>query len=481
MKYLSFVMFFCLFLYSGRAFSQEKLSIEQMLWLAGENSVDAEKAEKLAQISYWQYRLHQSNNKPRFVLNGELPNLSRTIIPVTQNDGLEIFRARSLATSYLNISLLQNITPTGGTFFASSQLNRIDIFRPARTTSYLSYPVLVGVRQPIGQFNSLKWANKIEPLRFVESRKKYKEDLEFSKIKGLKLFFKLLLAQENLETTKIQQANADTLLVLAKNRFSVGKITENELLRNEINLLQAQQQYAQALNEYEFAQKQLQIFLKKNQTLQLEYPKNIFENINIDEEATLEKVRKNGRKVIELQRKLLEADKEVAQARANAGLQMDVTLSFGLSKDANELPNVYRQLKDQENARVSFQIPILDWQRGKAEVKIATLQQQYAQIQAEQELLAIEQELLQLIRNWQLAKKQWVIIEKTKAIAEKSYLMTLQDYQHGFTTITELDKALAAKNAAFQNYLKQLETLWTDYYTLRAFTLYDFEKNLPLD
>jgi hypothetical protein len=481
MKYLSFVMFFCLFLYSGRAFSQEKLSIEQMLWLAGENSVDAEKAEKLAQISYWQYRLHQSNNKPRFVLNGELPNLSRTIIPVTQNDGLEIFRARSLATSYLNISLLQNIAPTGGTFFASSQLNRIDIFRPARTTSYLSYPVLVGVRQPIGQFNSLKWANKIEPLRFVESRKKYKEDLEFSKIKGLKLFFKLLLAQENLETTKIQQANADTLLVLAKNRFSVGKITENELLRNEINLLQAQQQYAQALNEYEFAQKQLQIFLKKNQTLQLEYPKNIFENINIDEEATLEKVRKNGRKVIELQRKLLEADKEVAQARANAGLQMDVTLSFGLSKDANELPNVYRQLKDQENARVSFQIPILDWQRGKAEVKIATLQQQYAQIQAEQELLAMEQELLQLIRNWQLAKKQWVIIEKTKAIAEKSYLMTLQDYQNGFTTITELDKALAAKNAAFQNYLKQLETLWTDYYTLRAFTLYDFEKNLPLD
>jgi outer membrane protein TolC len=290
-----------------------------------------------------------------------------------------------------------------------------------------------------------------------------------------------LLAQENLETTKIQQANADTLLVLAKNRFSVGKITENELLRNEINLLQAQQQYAQALNEYEFAQKQLQIFLKKNQTLQLEYPKNIFENINIDEEATLEKVRKNGRKVIELQRKLLEADKEVAQARANAGLQMDVTLSFGLSKDANELPNVYRQLKDQENARVSFQIPILDWQRGKAEVKIATLQQQYAQIQAEQELLAMEQELLQLIRNWQLAKKQWVIIEKTKAIAEKSYLMTLQDYQNGFTTITELDKALAAKNAAFQNYLKQLETLWTDYYTLRAFTLYDFEKNLPLD
>ncbi|MFN3315442.1 MAG: hypothetical protein ACK40K_01425, partial [Raineya sp.] len=193
------------------SFSQKKLSIEQILQLSEESSVDARQAEKLAQISYWQYRFHQSNNKPRFMLNGELPNLSRTIIPVTQNDGSESFRSRSLATSQLDVSLLQNIALTGGTFFASSQLNRIDIFGSPNTTSFLSYPVLVGIRQPIGYFNSLKWANKIEPLRFIKSRKKYREDLEISKIKGLKLFFALLIAQENMKASNFQKANADTL------------------------------------------------------------------------------------------------------------------------------------------------------------------------------------------------------------------------------------------------------------------------------
>lgn len=478
MKYLFFI---CSVLFSLQAFTQKKLSIEQILQLSQESSVDASQAEKLAQISYWQYRFHQSNNKPRFALNGELPNLSRTIIPVTQNDGSETFRDRSLATSQLDISLVQNIAPTGGSFFASSQLNRIDIFGSPSTTSYLSYPVLVGIRQPIGHFNSLKWANKIEPLRFVESRKKYREDLELSKIKGLKLFFSLLLAQENVAMTKLQKANADTLLLLAQNRFSVGKINENELLRNEINALQAEQEQALAINEYEFALKQLQTFLGTNESITLISPNNISTNINIDEELALERVRQNNRRAIALQRKLIEADKEVAQAKANAGLKMDITLSFGLSRSASDLRNVYTKLQDQENARVSFQIPILDWQRGKAEVKMASLQKQYVQMQAQQELLNLELELAQQIRSWQLAQKQWIIAEKTKQIAEKSYLMTLQEYQNGFTSITELDKALASKNIAFQNYLRQLETLWIGYYTIRGLTLYDFEKNIPLD
>jgi len=478
MKHFVFV---CFTLLSLQAFTQKRLSIEQILQLAEESSVDAHQAEKLAQISYWQYRFHQSNNKPRFMLNGELPNLSRTIIPVTQNDGSETFRERSLATSQLDLSLMQNIAPTGGTFFASSQLNRIDIFGSPNTTSYLSYPVLVGVRQPIGHFNSLKWANKIEPLRFVESRKKYREDLELSKIRGLKLFFALLLAQESIEMSKLQKANADTLLLLAKNRFSVGKINENELLRNEINALQAEQEQAQALNEYAFALKQLQLFLGTNEDFLLNYPNAVSSNISIDEEIALERMRQNSRKAISLQRKLIEADKEVAQAKANAGLKMDVTLSFGLSRSANDIRNVYTKLQDQENARISFQIPILDWQRGKAEVKIATLQKQYVQIQTEQELQNLELELSRQIRDWQLAQKQWIIAEKTKQITEKSYLMTLQDYQNGLTNITELDKALASKNIAFQNYLRQLETLWIGYYTIRGLTLYDFEKNIPLD
>jgi hypothetical protein len=463
-----------------KARAQRNIDISLVLNLAEENSLEATQAERKALISFWEYKFHQSANKPRLLLNGELPNLSRTIIPVTQNDGSETFRERSLATSLLELSLIQNIAPTGGTFFASSQVNRIDIFGTSATTSYLAYPVLVGIRQPIGSFNALKWANRIEPIRYEESKKQFKEDLELSKIKGLQLYFGLLYAQENLKIKELQLKNADTLFRLAKNRLTVGKITENEFLRNEINFLQAEQETEQSRAEYIFAKKQFQLFFNIQDSLILQRPKLPPKAI-IEEQTALTRLRESSTKSLQIQRKLLEAERQLAQARANAGLKMDITLSFGLSKSANSFNNLYSRLQDQQNARITFQVPILDWQRGKSEIKQALLQQKSVELQTKQEMSELEIELIRQIHLWQLAQKQLNIALKTQESAEKSYQITFKEYLAGYVGLSELDKALEAKNIASQNYLRQLETIWLGYYKIRLLTLYDFEKNIPLD
>jgi hypothetical protein len=463
-----------------KARAQRNIDISLVLNLAEENSLEATQAERKALISFWEYKFHQSANKPRLLLNGELPNLSRTIIPVTQNDGSETFRERSLATSLLELSLIQNIAPTGGTFFASSQVNRIDIFGTSATTSYLAYPVLVGIRQPIGSFNALKWANRIEPIRYEESKKQFKEDLELSKIKGLQLYFGLLYAQENLKIKELQLKNADTLFRLAKNRLTVGKITENEFLRNEINFLQAEQETEQSRAEYIFAKKQFQLFFNIQDSLILQRPKLPPKAI-IEEQTALTRLRESSTKSLQIQRKLLEAERQLAQARANAGLKMDITLSFGLSKSANSFNNLYSRLQDQQSARITFQVPILDWQRGKSEIKQALLQQKSVEFQTKQEMSELEIELIRQIHLWQLAQKQLNIALKTQESAEKSYQITFKEYLAGYVGLSELDKALEAKNIASQNYLRQLETIWLGYYKIRLLTLYDFEKNIPLD
>jgi hypothetical protein len=463
-----------------KARAQRNIDISLVLNLSEENSLEATQAERKALISFWEYKFHQSANKPRLLLNGELPNLSRTIIPVTQNDGSETFRERSLATSLLELSLIQNIAPTGGTFFASSQVNRIDIFGTSATTSYLAYPVLVGIRQPIGSFNALKWANRIEPIRYEESKKQFKEDLELSKIKGLQLYFGLLYAQENLKIKELQLKNADTLFRLAKNRLTVGKITENEFLRNEINFLQAEQETEQSRAEYIFAKKQFQLFFNIQDSLILQRPKLPPKAI-IEEQTALTRLRESSTKSLQIQKKLLEAERQLAQARDNAGLKMDITLSFGLSKSANTFNNLYSRLQDQQNARITFQVPILDWQRGKSEIKQALLRQKSVELQTKQEMSELEIELIRQIHLWQLAQKQLNIALKTQESAEKSYQITFKEYLAGYVGLSELDKALEAKNIASQNYLRQLETIWLGYYKIRLLTLYDFEKNIPLD
>ncbi|MCS6794798.1 MAG: TolC family protein [Raineya sp.] len=460
-------------------FAQKNISLEEVLQWASSQTFDYQKAEKQFQISYWQYRFHLSNNKPRLMFNGDLPNFSRTIIPVTQNDGVEAFRERSLATSLVELSIAQNIAFTGTTIFASSQLNRIDVFQPANAVSYLAYPALVGIRQPLGSFNALRWDNKIEPIRYQEAQKKFKEEAEMARIKGIQLFFQLLLEQENLQVLEKQKIFNDSLYSLAQKRFAVGKITENELLRNEINSLQTEQELMQSRNQYEFALRQFQTYFKIQENVHLQYPNELKAEIVL--ETALERFRKNSRKSVEIQRKLLEADKELAQARANAGLKADISLALGLSKDGQTLRDVYRQVKDQENARISFQIPILDWQRGKSQVKVAQLQKEMIQQETERELQEMELELELQIKNWLAAQKQLEIAKKNQAIAKKVYQMTYQEYLNGNTLLSELERALVSQNLAQQNYLKQLEAIWVGYYKIRLLTLYDFEKKLPLD
>lgn len=460
-------------------FAQKNISLEDILRWSSSQTFDFQKAEKEFQISFWQYRYHLSNNKPRLLFNGDLPNFSRTIIPVTQNDGIEAFRERSLATSLVELSIAQNIAATGTTIFVSSQLNRIDVFQPANAVSYLAYPALVGIRQPLGSFNAMHWENKIQPLRYQESQKKFKEDTEMAKVKAMQLFFQLLLEQENLQMLEKQKIFSDSLFVLAQKRFSVGKITENELLRNEINHLQAEQELTQSRNQYEFALRQFQSYFKLNENVQLQYPSELQAEINL--EMALERFRKNSRKSIEIQRKITEADKELAQARANASLKADISLAFGLSKDGQTIRDVYRNVKDQENARISFQIPILDWQRGKSQVRAAQLQKEMILQETEKEMQEMELELELQIKNWLVAQKQLEIAKKNQAIARKVYLMTYQEYLNGNTNLSEVERAFSSQSFSQQNYLKQLEAIWVGYYKIRLLTLYDFEKNLPLD
>ena len=77
--------------------------------------------------NYWEYRTHKAKFRPSLALAGTLPDLNRSIDKITLPDGTDAFVERSLATYAVSASLRQNIAPTGGSIFMSSELQRIDL------------------------------------------------------------------------------------------------------------------------------------------------------------------------------------------------------------------------------------------------------------------------------------------------------------------------------------------------------------------
>ena len=65
-----------------------------------------------------------------------------------------------------------------------------------------------------------------------------------------------------------------------------------------------------------------------------------------------------------MKRRKLEAESNVAQAKANAGLKADLYLRFGLTQTAENFSSTYRHPLDQQAVSIGITLPILDWGKG---------------------------------------------------------------------------------------------------------------------
>ena len=469
-----------LFIFSfGKLYSQTNariFTLQQVVDLAKEQSPAAKQASTLLENRYWQYRTFKSNYKPQLGLSGTLPDYNRAITPVTQNDGTEIFRRRSLSTSSLDLSLNQSIGLTGGSVFFSSQLQRIDIFADQRGSSYLANPFVIGFNQPIFRFNDLHWDTKIEPLRYQESRKQFIEDMEGVSLQASDLFFNLLLAQINYEIAQTNFANTDTLYKISVGRFNLGKIAENDLLQMELSLMNSRNNVAQGKLDIQLGTLRLRNFLniKGNEEIMLVEPTTI-PQFNVDQQKAISEAKSNRKQIIEFERLKLEADRDVARAKGENRLNANLVASYGLTQSAILVENAYIEPLDQQRLRIGFQVPIVDWGRAKSQIRTAVANRELVELNVSQAEQNFEQEIILLSTQFEMYREKLKIAIKSDTIAQKRLEISMQRYLIGKIGILDLNVALDERVQAKRNYVQTLRDFWISYYDLRRKTLFDFE------
>jgi outer membrane protein len=457
-------------------------TLDEVIGMAREQSPDAMAARHRYRGSYWQYRSFQAGYLPNLRLDATLPNLNRTISPITLPDGSDIFIRRSLATSSANLALSQTIGLTGGQLFVSSGLQRIDLIRDDETlVSYLSTPVNIGFRQPIFAYNPFKWEREIEPMRYQESRKRYVEDLENISIRATGLFFDLLLAQINIEINRINLASNDTLYSIAKGRFSLGRIAENELLQMELNLLNSEALLEQSRIDYEAALFGFRSYLRLDGIQRIELiPPSAVHDLQIDYSLALAEARRNRAEIIAQQRRLIEAESQVSQAKADGRFNANLFAVYGLTQTAADLSGVYRDPLDQQQLAIGIQIPLLDWGVSRGRVRMAESNRELVSTNVEQAMVDFEQEVFFRVMEFNMLKHQLEIAQKADVIAEKRYEVTLQRFMIGRIDVIELNLALEEKDRSKQRYLSAMRNYWRGFYEMRRITLYDFLHDRPL-
>lgn len=249
------------------------LTLQQVVQMAKEKSIASKQAITTRETKYWQWRTYRSNYQPQLSLNGTLPAYTKTFNQVVQPDGTILFQPVHYDNSALNLSFSQSIVATGGTIYGTTQLQRYTDF-DQKNTLYNALPYGIGYTQPLWQYNALKWDNKIEPLKFNESRQAYIESMEQVSINATGYFFDLLIAQVNLHIAETNLANTINIQRIANEKLELGKISKNEILQLKLEQLNALKAVGMAKRDMEIATLNLRSYtgLSNSDKISLELP-----------------------------------------------------------------------------------------------------------------------------------------------------------------------------------------------------------------
>jgi len=459
----------------------QKLSLSEVVQLAKEQSVASKQAVTQKKTNFWQYRSFLADFKPQLSLTGTVPGFTNSYIQVVQPDGTVSFKSVTYNNSLVNLALDQKIALTGGTIYVQQQMQRFDDFA-GNTKSYNGIPFEFGIDQPLFRFNKMKWDRKIEPLRYQEGNQKYIGDLEQVALSATGLYFDLLVAQVNLQIAEKNRSNNDTLYKIAGHKLELGKISQNDLLQLQMGLLTAQKDLASAQQSAAVSSLKLKMFLssRDERELALDVPIELDE-FEINPQKALDEAFANRADAITFQRKLLEADRDVVQAKKENGLNATLNATFGLSNQGPRPGDIYIKPQDREFVQLQFTLPIMTWGRNKARTEVAKANQEFAQQSVEQDKLTFEQEIFTQVTLLQMLQKQVKLTKLADQIAANRYQIAQDRFILSNLSVTDLGIAMQEKDRAKRDYILALRDYWESYYTLRLLTLYDFERNQKIN
>ena len=455
------------------------LSLQDVINLAKKQSPDALMAKHRFRSSFWEFKTFKADYLPSLRLDGTIPDINRSIDPIYQPDGSIAYRESNSTKASLTMSLRQKIGITGGEFFVRSGLQRLDDFKDSSVISYLSTPINIGYSQPLFKYNAYKWNKKIEPLKYLEAKSKYLEDVEQVSITAVNHFFNLLLAQIEKKIAIKNRSNYDTLYHIALGRFNLGKIAENELLQLELNLLRAKSSVETSELNLENSIFMFKSFLriKDDENISLIPPTNTL-HFDVSVQKAIDEAKNNSSTGLEFEKRLLEAESNMNYARLNNRFDAELYAVYGLTKSGPALDDVYRNPLDQQQLTLGISIPIMDWGLAKGKMKMAESNQELVITSVEQDRIDFEQNIFLNVMQFNMQKNQLFIAAKSDTVAQKRYEITQQRYLIGkVNDVLELNNAQIDSDRSQKEYSRALQSYWRNYFELRKLTLYDFEKD----
>ncbi len=471
------------------AAAQESAAPPDSLTLTLREAVTRAQAEgpqaEIAQLGFQQARFGlravQSTYWPSLELAGSVPGLERSIDQIQLDDGSFDYVEQNRLFSTASLRAEQPVPFTGGSVYVTSRLGRLDLFGDREFSRWNAAPVVVGLEQPLFQYNALKWSRRLRPLRYEAAERTLTAGVAEAAVETAAAFFDLYIARINLEIADANVAVNDTIYTLSQGRYRIGRIAENDVLQTELQLLNAQSDRASAQTNARRAEQTLRTLLDLPAATPLSVvPPTDLPPVLVEPKEAVALAEERRPAFLELRLERLEAERALAQAEGQNGFGATLSAEFGLNQQAGTFGEAYQDPLDQQRFGITFQVPLYQHGRGDAAVEAAEANRRQVARQAELRREELRQEVYFEAVALQQLRRQVRIAAKADTVARRRFEVARKRYEVGNITITDLFNAQREKDVARRSYIQTLSRFWTTYYRLRRLTLYDFSEGRPL-
>ena len=448
-----------------------KLSIEDAIVLAQKQSLSAIMAKNRLQTSYWDYKIFRADQLPEISFQGKLPTYRRQYNSYQHEDGSYSFVMNDNLSLSGGMSITQNLPFSGGKLTLKSALDFTRQMGRTTDNQFLSSPISLTLSQPIFGVNYMKWDRRIKPLRYEESKAEHLEQMENVTLSTIAKYFNYLLAQSSFLITKQNLENANKLYEVAQARRKIGQISQSELLQLKLTALQAKGSLTESQSTLKARMFEIRTFLglEETQEISLIVPETLPAS-GLDYRIIYEKAMENNPFAKNILRRQLEADYSVATAKGNRR-KINLYASFGNSGVNEELAGAYSNLANSQVVEFGVDIPILDWGKRKARVKMAESNRVVTESSIKQEKISFHQDIFLLVENFNNQAAQLEIALEADGLADMRYRTAMATFISGEINILDLNDARNSRDYSKQKLISEMYSYWNYYYNIQSVCL----------
>lgn len=458
-----------------------QLTLDEAIAIARKNSVNAAVALNELKTAYWEYRTFRADLLPEVNFTSTLPTYNKRYNTYQQSDGSYTYVRNDYLGMNGELSIDQNIWFTGGKLSLSTSLDFLKQLSGDKTRQFMSVPIALTLTQPIFGTNTIKWNRKIEPLRYKEAKAEFLSATEEVTMMTINYFFNLILSRENVNISKQNLENAQKLYKVALAKREMGKISENDVLQLKLNVLNAESELTSNESDMKSNMFKLLSFLALDEQEEIVpvLPDSI-PQVELVYQDVLTKALENNSFALNIRRRQIEADYEVAKAKGNLR-EISLYAQVGFTGTHKDISGSYNHLKDNQIVQVGVRIPILDWGKRRGQVKVAESNREVTQSTLRKESMNFNQDLFILTEQFNNQRRQLNIACEADEIASKRYHTNVETFMIGKISTLDLNDAQTSKDSARKKRISELFYYWYYYYQLRSLTLWDFATNTGID